>query len=148
MNRASLAPSSSCLDAELRYQLILSYAKQVQKKCSGSTLMLYLSMSLMISPGYKKNDRNAWTRRRQISLPHSTRKACGSICILHLRIKSSCHFPLHRDRGDWGGEESCGSRRFQSTDCPGTKITMSEDHLSHATFATSGFIETVKIFQT
>ena len=40
---------------------------------------------------------------------------------------------------------------FQSTvpaDCPGTKITMSEDHLSHATFATSGFIETVKIFQT
>ena len=32
MNRVSLAPSSSCLDAELCYQSILNYAKQVQKK--------------------------------------------------------------------------------------------------------------------
>ena len=83
--------------------------------------------------------------------PHSTRRACGSIYFLHLRMESSCHFPLHRDRGAWEGEESCGSGWFQSTvpaDCPGTKRMMPEDHLSHATFATSGFIETAKIFQT
>ena len=89
-----------------------------------------------------------WAR----SPPHHiqpSRRAWGSIYILHLRMESSCHFPLHRDRGAWG-EESCGSRRSQSTvpaDFPGTKRT-SEDHLSDATFATSGFIKTAKIFQT
>ena len=55
---------------------------------------------------------------------------------------------MHRDRGDWGEVTRKQRLLHVPADCPGIKRTMSEGHFSHATFATSGFIETANIFQT
>ena len=52
---------------------------------------------------------------------------------------------MHRDRGDWGEVTRKQRLLHVPADCPGVKRTMSEGHFSHATFATSGFIETANI---